>query len=275
MGVVQGSSKPDVAESYGTLDAGALKGKLSGRVIAVPTIEPSYIANGIDQGATPYVEVRTPDGTIVLASGYAYANHPIRYRSMLVHANNFGLAAVVTVTQGGETVTDEVLLDYAEDRSAIEPNGVTLHDASGVPLHTIMFDLPPERVEGRPSVRLTVARGTDSPEGSSAVQYVVAEGETAELGDGVTIAIDRLTTYARLSVVDDWSVYVIYTLFALAAIGLVLAVYAPLRAARVLLVAEGDATSLHVSVRHGRGDPHFPGRVERALLAALLPKEES
>lgn len=272
MGVVRGSFRPDMAASYGTLDKGPLKGDLSGRIIAVPSIEQTYVANGIDQGVTPQVEIRTADGK-VLASGYAYANHPIRYRSMLVHYADYGLAAVVTVTQGGEPATSEVLLDYNQDHSNVEPNGVTLHDPSGRPLYTILFDLPPERVNGQPSVRMTLARGTDSPEGSAAERSVMVEGETTELAEGVTLRIDRLTSYARLSVVDDWSVYVIYALFALAAIGLALAVFAPLRAARVLLVTEGDVASLYVAVRHGRGDPHFAGRVERALAQALDSEE--
>lgn len=272
MGVVEGSAKPDVAESYGTLDAGPLKAELSGRTIAVPVVEQSYVANGIEQGVTPLVEIRSADGEL-LASGHAYPNHPIRYRSMLVHSNDYGLAVVASIEQAGVVLSEEVLLDYNADRSAVEPNGFSIADETGSPLLSLWFDLPAERNDDVRSVSVKVVRGSASPNGEAAEVHAVNEGGTLDLGDGMMLRVDRLTGYARLSVVDDWSVYYIYALFALAMIGLVLAVFAPPRAVRVLLAAESGGQELHVAVRHGRGDPHFSGRVECALRAAFESEE--
>jgi hypothetical protein len=102
----------------------------------------------------------------------------------------------------------------------------------------------------------------------------VPEGEQVAIPGGLTLTVVQLTKYARLSVVNDWSVYYIYALFVFAVIGLALAVFAPLRGARVLLVTDDQGARLHVAVRHGRGDPHFPARVEAALRQAFGPGEE-
>lgn len=274
MGVVQGTEKPDLPESYGKLETGPLVGQLSGYRIAVPQIVPDYTVGGIDRGPTPLVEIRTPDGS-VLATGYAYANHPIRYGSMLVHENETGLAVVATIKQGEDAITEQVLLDYVEDRSQVEANGFTLHDPAGQPIFSILFDLPAQRVaEDRPSARVRIGRGILAAEGADATELVLAEGDTAEVGDGITLTVDRLTTYARLSVVDDWSVYPIYALFLSAITGLSLAIFTPLRAVRLLLTGDSEERLLHVALRHGRGDPNFPASVESALRSSMEGVEQ-
>lgn len=267
MGVVEGTARPDVAESYGALDTGRLKTKLSGRLIAVPVIEPSFVANGIEQGMTPLVEIRSAEGD-VLASGHAYPNHPIRYRSMLVHSADYGLAVVASIEQEGQSISKEVLLDYVPDHSAVEPGGFSIADSSGAVLMNVAFDLPPEDVSEAREVRVSITGGSPAGAGST-VQHVVPEGGSLDLGDGLVLRIGRLTGYARLSVVDDWSVYYIYALFGVAMLGLMLAIFMPSRAVRVLELKAANEYTLHVAVRHGRGDPHFPGRVERALRRAV------
>lgn len=273
MGIVAGYSKADAAESYGSLETGPLAGELSGRIIAVPSIESSYTANGVDQGVTPFVEIQTPAGE-VLASGYAYANHPIRYRSMLVHMNTDGLGAVVRVSGEGGVFTEQVTLDYNDDRTAVEPVDFVLEGGAGA-LATVVFEPAPGSTPGAPTVRIRAAEGEVPGGAEYAVDQVLPEGGSIEIPGGFTLTIVKLTKYARLSVVNDWSVYWIYALFALAAIGLVPAVFAPLRGVRVLLVPDAEGTRLHVAVRHGRGDPHFPGRVETALRAGLGLEEDS
>lgn len=274
MGVVAGYSKPDIPESYGSLQAGPWVSELTGRVIAVPSIESSYTANGVEQGLTPYVEIRSATGD-VLAAGHAYANHPIRYRSMLVHMNTDGLGAVVRISGERGEFTDEVLLDYEEDRTAVRPGVLGVVDESDAVIATIMLEPGEGSTPNVPTVRVRAAAGETSPDSAPEIDAVIPEGESIEIPGGLTLTIVTLTKYARLSVVNDWSVSWIYALFALAVIGLVLAVFTPLRAARVLLVADDDAPRLHVAVRHGRGDPHFPGRVEAALREALGAEEES
>lgn len=273
MGVIAGTSKPDAPESYGTLETGAFAGALSGRIIAVPAIESSYMANGVEQGVTPFVEIRSPDND-VLASGYAYANHPIRYRGMLVHATGNGLGAVLLVSGQGSDLTQEVLLDYTEDRSGVEPAVVGIEGQGGVTLATLVLDPPADSTPDRPAVRLRAVAGEGTAETSATIEAIVPEGGQLEVPGGFTVTVVELAKYARLSVVDDWSVYYIYALFVLAAIGLVLAVFTPLRRARVLVVHEMHGGTVYLAVRHARGDPHFPGRVEAALRDALETKED-
>ncbi len=274
MGVVSGSSKVDAAESYGSLETGPLTSALTGRVIAVPSMESSFTANGVEQGITPYVEVRSADGAKVLASGHAYANHPIRYRSMLVHANSDGLAAVVRVEGAAGAFEQEVLLDYNADRTAVEPGFVGVVGADGTTMATVMVDPAEGSTPATPLVRVRAVAGQAPVDMIPTVDVVIREGEQVEIPGGLTLTVVQLTKYARLSVVNDWSVYYIYALFLFAVVGLVLAIFAPLRGARVLLVNDEEGARLHVAVRHGRGDPHFPARVEAELRAAYQREEE-
>lgn len=270
MGVVAGYSKADVPESYGTLEAGPLTGALTGRTIAVPRIEDGFTANGVEQGITPYVEIRSAAGD-VLAAGHAYANHPIRYRSMLVHNNDNGLAVVTTVSTQGQDLQQEVLLDYSADRLGVDPSGFEVTGPAGESLAVILFDVPEggESTLEAPAVRVRAGGAGWSPESPAEAEAVLRVGESTVLPGGVTLTIDGLTKYARLSVVDDWSVYCIYALFVIGMAGLSFALFAPYRVVRATIVAEGGSRHLAVTARHGRGDPHFPGRVEAVLREAL------
>lgn len=273
MGVMAESQKPDAEASYGRLDQGPLS-VLTGRVIAVGEIESNYVENGMDQGVTPYVEIRSSDGSRVLAAGYAYPNHPIRYRSMLVHANDDGLAALIEVTGGGSVLTEEVLLDYDEKRERVEPALFGVTGTSGVTAATIALEPAEGSTPERRLVRIRSSAGVAAPLENPDIDQIVPEGEAMELPGSLTLRIVRLGKYARLSVVNDWSVYPIYALFGLALVGLVLALFAPPKAVRVLLVEAEDGPRLHIAVRHSRGDPHFPDRVRSALSRARGMEEE-
>lgn len=272
MGVVAGHSKPDAPESYGSIETGPWAGALTGRTIAVPAVETSFTANGVDQGMTPLIEIRDAQGD-VLTSGYAYPNHPVRYRSMLIHADTDGLGAVVSVAGAGETMTQQVLLDFKDDSAEVEPGILGIGDSSGATLFTVMLEPTSDSTVANPLVRVRASRGESMPDTAPEIDMVVPCGGSVELPDGLTLTVIDLTKYARLTVVDDWSVYWIYALFVLAVIGLVMALFFPLRAVRVLAIDDSDGARLHVAVRHGRGDPHFPGRVETVLREAMEAEE--
>lgn len=276
MGVVAGSSQLDVAESYRLLDKGAFVASMSGRTIAVSEMEDSFVANGVEQGVTPYVEIRSPDGIEVLAEGYAYANHPVRYGSMLVHRIDFGLAAVLEVRVGGAApLTHEVLLDYKEDRTTVVPAAVDAISADGQRAARLLIEPAAGSTPEAPTVRIVAFTGDGSTGGVPEVDALVTPGEEITVADGMVFRVVRLTKYARLSVVNDWSVYVIYALFLVAMLGLMLAVFSPLRAVHVVLAEQDGERGLYVAVRHSRGDPHFAGRVERALRKSFETEEMS
>lgn len=275
MGVAAGAAKPDAPDSYGELTTGPLAGALTGRLIAVPSIETSYTANNVEQGITPFVEIRSAAGDEVLASGYAYANHPIRYRSMLVHRNNDGLAAVVEISDGsGAVTTEHVMLDYDAERTRVLPALFGLSGPTGETVTSVMLQPGPGSTPASPSVRIRAAAGDASPETQPQADVVLRIGEQTQLPGGLSLRVIELTKYARLSVVDDWSVYWIYALFSLAVTGLALAIFFPLRRVRAVVVRSDEAHRLHVATRHGRGDPGFPVRVESVLRAALSAEED-
>lgn len=275
MGVIAGSAKHDSPASYGTLHTGPLVGDLTDRVVAVPRISSEYRANGVGQGITPYVELRSPDGAQVLTSGWVYPNHPLRYRSMFVHSNAIGLGAVIRVSGAGEDVTSEVLLDYTEDRSAIVPAVAAITGTDGRVLSTIVLEPTRGSTPEAPVVHVRATQGDAPLDSSATAQADLPLGGQLQLSPGLVLTVERLTKYVRLSVVDDWSVPFIYALFALAAVGLVLAVFSPLRGVRAVLVDDADGLRLHVAVRHGRGDPNFPTSVTAALAAAMEHKESA
>jgi cytochrome c biogenesis protein ResB len=272
MEVVAGLQKPNVAESYARLEVAPWSRGLREVSIAVPSVAATLVANGIDQGVTPYVEVRDKNG-FVLARGFAYPNHPVRYRSMLIHGVADGLAALVEIEGPGDTQRGAVLLRYNKDRSDVEPGVLDISGSGGGRVGLVR--LTPIGIRGQsPQVRVLGAPDAAALESSPTVDAVVGEGGRVPLGDGFVLRVVDLTKYAGLRIADDWSVGPLYLLFILAIVGLVFAILAPSRAVRVLLVESSTGGSLHVAVRHTRGDPNFPDRVESVLRAGLTRSEE-
>jgi cytochrome c biogenesis protein ResB len=81
------------------------------------------------------------------------------------------------------------------------------------------------------------------------------------------LRFDEAGRYARLSVVDDWSVYVMYALLGIAIAGLSVAILVPRRTAWVLLEQTDDGVALRLLTVHERRDPNFEVIAEDALLA--------
>jgi len=106
-------------------------------------------------------------------------------------------------------------------------------------------------------------------------QATLAKGDALVLPGGQLLRLVDIVYYARLSVVDDWSIYPIYALFVIAGAALSLAVFTPYRVVRLLLVETPDGLVLHAQARHARRDPLFAEHVEGALRAALgVPASE-
>lgn len=272
MGVVTGSSSPDVEESYRTLTRGPLHPEMSGLEIAVTEMDPDYVDGGVRYGPTPYVELR--DGGEVVASGFVRPNAPLRHRAMMIHGVSHGLAVVVEIDDGVEAVAREVLLDYeASSATGVAAEGFVFEGPAGAT--AVVFDLPEGAHDSSATPTVEVRWG---PEGAAELpqRAELGQGESVDVG-GLSIGVSRLTTYARLSVVDDWSVLWIYVLSTLVVVGSAIAVLLPSRAVWVLVAGDDTDMALHVEVRHARGDPLWPGRVTDALADALsdVCREES
>ncbi len=250
-------------ESYGLLESGPLHGELSGASISVDRMEPEFTRNGVEYGPTPYVSVRSAAGEL-LAEGYVHTNAPLRYGSTVIHMNGFGLAAQVRLDVDGTSSAEEILLDYSEDDTGeVVPRELEVLDASDSPMVSLLVDA--DSASPTPALRVRYAEGAGDPRAPGAAEISVAEGESVTLPGGVRLSADRLTSYARLAVVDDWSVPFIYGLFVTGVLGLAVAILAPPSAAWVLMVDGRSGPAWHVVVTGWRAQPDARERVCRAL----------
>lgn len=258
IGVPVGERVPDVAESYGSLDEGPLFGGHSRLDIAVEEVIDAYSPDGLDLGVA--IDVVLRDGDREVARRLAYANHPLRYGSLLVHANDWGLAPSFSLedSRGADVANTHALVDFLpEDTSSTSSGGFDVTDNAGASRYRVETRVP--LLAKEPSVEMTV---TDVATSAVLGSATLAVGDAYELPGGERVRLLGVPRYGRLSVADDWSVTPIYALFVIGTLGLSLAIFTPHRRVRVLVVESGVGVSLHVVVQHDRGSAVFR---ERAL----------
>jgi cytochrome c biogenesis protein ResB len=273
IGIPVGYPVPDAVESYGRWEAGPLyAGVASGLAFGASDFQLETVIDGVDRGASAVIMLS--DSSQVLRSQRVYPNNPLRFGSMMVHQNDYGLAVPIEIEDATGTVLAEAqpLVDFAED----QPSGTTTSElrmttpAGGdhvvevtVPADRgpdgVYRDLPKDR---RARVKVTTL-------GAATIDETLDPGQSVTLPDGNLLRLKDVVYYTRLSVVDDWSVYPIYGLFVLAGAGVTLAVFVPYRVVRVLLVEAEGGLAVHVVTRHARRDPLFAESVEEALREAL------
>ena len=274
MGIPIGSSRLDAADAYGRVDEGPLHNPgFTGLTLRVPEIDLAYVVGGIDRGPSPVVEVY--DGSELIERRRVYPNSPLRYRSLLIHSNNYGLAAKFVLESDGVPTSVEVLYDFKEGSAsagnvtplALTRSGSIMEFESSVALEKVgrawVWDIPK-----KPAIAWALAESGETTSG------VLQLGESVDLGDGGALRLESVTHYARLSVVDDWSVTPIYILFVLAGIGLTLALLLPTKTVWVMLVETDEGRWLHARTRQPRGDRVFPGRVDEALSLAAAEEDD-
>jgi len=275
MGVPVGSGRPDVASSYGTLEEGILHdADFTGLTVRVTELRRDHVVAGVDRGAAPLVELWRGDTRV--ARHLVYPNSPLRYGSMLVHANAYGLSARFTLIGPAEEQTTDVFYDFSAESPVVEAysplvvdsaDGGTVTVQTGIPLD-ITGDVAPWVVPAEPRVAWT--RIVDGVEATGTVGL----GESIDVGGGATLRLDDVGYYARLSVVDDWSVYPLYAVLAIAVIGLALALLLPPKAVWVMLVESERGTSLHARTRQPRSELVFASAVGDVLCRAAEGKGE-
>lgn len=266
MGVPVGGSVREVAESYGSLQTGPLFPGHTGLTLSVEQWDAEYVVDGVDRGPVPTVSIS--DGRDVVARQRVYANRPLRVGSLLVHMNDWGLAAQLSVST---TATDDpqtlpVLVDFVEgDRTRTAVSSVEYTDSSGG-MWPLGVRLEPGRgVAGSPTVDAVITMSASGGDSAEDVPRRVVPGDTIELPDGAVLTYEGAVPYARLSLVRDWSVWPIYGLLVTATIGLALSLLVPYRAAWVLVRGADDQNRLHVVTRHIRRDPLFAEQVAEVL----------
>ncbi|MDZ4178860.1 MAG: hypothetical protein U1E29_06475, partial [Coriobacteriia bacterium] len=267
IGIVAGYEKPDVSDSYGVFESGPLHAGTSGMLIGVePDMPLSHVVGGVDYGPAPIVVVA--DGERVVARGRVYPNSPLRFGSRTVHLSDYGLGAVIALRSGDETV---LLSQILIDRDDSEDSGW------GSATETYVDD------QGREVASLTVTPLVEEG-GTALVELRPATGEgeakVMRVGDeiavmpGVTARVEHFGSYARLSVVDDASIPVIYTCLFIASIAVGVSVLVPHRVVRVLRDTAPDGRQwLLLSASHSRGDRGFVERVREAAGQAAEVRE--
>jgi len=97
----------------------------------------------------------------------------------------------------------------------------------------------------------------------------VSPGENVALPGGGSLRLDSVGYYARLSVVDDWSIPLLYAGLVVAVVGLTIAVVARQQIVLVTVVKDLDGVTLVASVRLWRSASSSRGEIESELTKAL------
>lgn len=244
----------------------------------VPTLdilafERDYKTGDYSRGPAP--KVRMTAGGQSVGEQWVYPNHPLRYGTMLVHMDTYGVAPVLTgLDVGGAPIgTTSGFSDWDDSApDGVTPYRLTLAAAPGVPAVDVTVTLEAVREQGaliRAIPPWKRVRLTWSAEGSaSSTTTELTPGQAVPIAGGY-LRLDDVAYYVRMTVVDDWSVYPVYALFGLAILGLVFALLLPLRTVFVLVEEADGVTVARAIVRHRRGDPVFRLRVETAMLEAV------
>jgi len=274
IGVPVGYTVAATPDNFGHYDAGPWYSKQTGPglVLGASDFQLETPIGGVDRGASAVITLRGAGA--VVAEQRVYPNNPLRYGAWMIHQNDYGLAAALEVldSSGAVVARAQPLLDF----DPAQPSGMTVSDVrmttSDGKNHTIEVSVTADR-KGRQIYlgipKNKVARVRVTTVGAATAEATLAPGAALLLPDGNSVRLKDIVYYTRLSVVDDWSVYPIYALFVLAGVGISLAVFAPYRAVRVLLVEGPDGLAVHAVAKHARRDPLFTESVEEALRAAL------
>jgi cytochrome c biogenesis protein len=273
VGVPVGYPVADVKESYGRYEAGPwYPGGASGLVFGTSEFQLETVIDGVDRG--PSAVVTLTRGGLTVASQRVYPNNPLRLGTLMIHQNEYGLSAPIEIEDAAGKVlaSAQPVVDFDPK----QPSGTTIAElrmttAEGgdhVVEVTVLADGDADSIS-RTVPKEKRARVKVTSIGAATIDETLDAGQSLTLPDGKVVRLRDVVYYARLSVVDDWSVYPIYALFVLAGVGLSLAVFVPYRAVRVLLVEGEGGLAVHVVTKHARRDPLFAESVEEALREAL------
>lgn len=277
MGLAVGQSKADAAASYGVVHTGPLHSWHSvSRIIRLDGFEPDYQTGGIDRGPTPSVSVLDSKGSVLKAQR-VYPNHTLKTGSLTIYPSDYGLAGWLTMqpAAGAKASAGVVLMDFSsETTEGTAPLDVINDtDSSNSTPYRIYVSVPLDRTAAGPVNRLPaqpVARVivTDT---SSHIVYsaFVHPKEQVTLPSGSTLRLDNITYYARLQVVDDWSVALFYAGLVVALVGLAIATLTRQQVVLATFVESGDGPTVVVSLRLWRNSSTSRSEIEAELGRAL------
>ncbi len=253
--VAEGTSVVESADAYsGSLDSGPLfPGRHTGLIIALASVEETVMVGEVNMGRSPLIQLY--DDLAFVAEGLVYPNSPLKYGSLTLHRTDVGPGAMIDLTfPNGEDVDDFPIL-FARIEGAVQPAYAEISGPGGA--KTVYFT-------AESGVKVAAREGS-----MDASATVLAEGDSMTLSDGTVLAFDRAVPYARLTVVNDWTLPWIWASCILAGLGFALTLAVP---TRIVWVGMTDDGMQSVFVYCPRMDPAFPLYAKRAFGAS---EEES
>jgi cytochrome c biogenesis protein ResB len=265
--LVVGRSAPDAASSYvrgSYAPAPLFMDRFTGASIGLESIALDYSAGGTDRGDAPVVTVS--DGGRVVERRHVYPNSPAAYGPLTIHRDIMGPAALVTLRfpNGEEAASIPVVFAQAAQEGTAPVASLSVENKTNGQTDEIRFEVR----TGKRVVASIPARGFESPP--------LAEGEGVDLPDGTRLVLVAATSFARLRVVNDWTVPCIYLAFVLVILGPLVSIFWPPRRAAAVLVPEDGVLCVRVAQR--KSDPAFRSKVESAVrerIAALAGADPS
>ncbi len=281
MGLAVGQSKPDNPSSYGIMNAGVMRNwSTVQRSFRLDAFEQTYVTDGIDRGGTPTVALLDKDGNVV-RSQRVYPNATLKHGSVTVYPKDYGLAVEVSIADPSGAVLGRsvqlVDFDPAAENGTVSSGYLVINDGAGNPQLKVYITVPVASVNGQldrsipdsPRARF-VMRTLDN---QVVLDQTVAQGEGVDFPAGKVI-FNGVGYYARLQIVDDSSIPLLYLGFIVATLGLTLAVVVRQRAV-LAAVAHGDeGRRLVVAVRFWRNAPTDRDEIRAELTRVLGTSEK-
>ena len=220
MGVPVGDARPLAAESFGFLDYGALyRFSPTPDLIRVDRIDTVHMIDGIDRGPAPTVSILRPDGSVA-ASQVVYPNNPMRYGSLTIHPSVIGLSPgfAMVSKEGTEGARTNLIVDFADMAPlGTSPAEFTLTAARPEDSLVATVTIPLQKQDGDfvqavpkpPRATFTVRPAGG---GSPVAAATLSVGQDLKLPNGSRLRLVGVGYYARLSIVDDPAIPLIYAL---------------------------------------------------------------
>ena len=284
MDVAVGQTKADTPASYwGASTAGPWHNwGWVHRSIRVDAFEPDFWTGGVDRGPTPTVAVLDRAGKVIKTQR-VYPNMTLKTGSLTIYPSDDGLSAGVSLISpsGDVKLRSYALVDFSQDASGgtVPAGSLVVHDQSGKPQFGISITVPLDRVDGQynqvvpkvPTARVVVT----SPDGTRLVDGVVTPGEAVALPIGGTLRVDSIGYYARLQVVDDGSIPLLYVSLVVAMIGLTITVSMRQQIILVTAIDGPEGAKLAATIRLWRNASSSRDEIQNELAQALSRVEEA
>ena len=283
IGLAVGQTKPDAPESYGVLEEGPLHSfEGSERSIRVDAFDVSFETGGVDRGPTPTVTVLDASGGVI-KSQLVYPNKTLKSGSLTIYPYDYGLTATVAMLDeaGAEVQRTTQLIDFssAAEGGTVPIDALVLRDAAGAVQYRMFVSVPLDAAEGGglsarlpgvPRARVVIADAS----GQTVLDETIEPGQTVGLPSGGALGLVGVDYYARLQLVDDPSIPLLYAAAIVAMVGLGAATLVRQMWLIAWITEEDGACALHVRMRLWRALTTSRSEIEAELARALGPADE-